>query len=188
MGTGRRKTALLAAVLAALAVLWYWSLLGDGAIERSLVRGDKAPVQTYLVNTRSMAYAEDGVLAEVMEASRIEHYGREDVSELQQPRVYSHDGNNRTWSAMADRGRLKHQTNILILRRDVKLSNDQSGGSLQAEAMTLNLNLRTATSRVAVTAQLDGNILRADGMFADLANETILLQPNVEGTYVPTDS
>lgn len=186
MGTGRR-TVLLAAVLAALAV-WYWSLVGDGAIERSPLRGDTALVQTYLVNTRSMAYAEDGALAEVMEASRIEHYGREDVSELQQPRFYTHDGNNRTWSAMADHGRLKHRTSILILRRDVVLSNDQSGGTLQAEAMTLNLRLRTATSRVTVTAQLDGNILRADGMFADLANETILLEPNVEGTYVPTDS
>lgn len=186
MGGGKR-TWLLAAVLAALAA-WYWSLVGDGGIEHYPLQGDVEVAQTYLVNTRSLSFAEDGALAEVMEAERIEHFARENVSELQQPRFYSHDGNNRTWSARAERGRLKHRTSILILRRDVALSNDQSGGTLQAEAMTLNLRLRTARSKVAVTAQLDGNTLRADGMFANLANETILLQPNVEGIYVPTGS
>jgi LPS export ABC transporter protein LptC len=123
-----------------------------------------------------------------MEAARIEHFSREDVSDLEQPSFYSHDGNNRTWSASAERGRLKHRTSVLILRRDVVLSNDQSGGTLRAEAMTLDLRLRTARSKVPVTAQLGSDVLRADGMFADLANETILLQPNVEGIYVPTGS
>lgn len=184
---GSKRTWLLAVVLASLAV-WYWTLVGDGAGERSPLPGDAELVQTYLVNTRSMAYAEDGALAEVMEAARIEHFGREDVSELRQPRFYSHDGNDRTWSARADRGTLKHHNSVLILRRNVVLSNDQSGATLQTRAMALNLRLRTARSQVPVTAQLDGNILRADGMFADLANETILLQPNVEGTYVPTGS
>ncbi len=186
MGGGKR-TLLLAVVLAALAG-WYWSLVGEGTIERALPQGDAELVQTYLVNTRSLTFAEDGALAEVMEASRIEHFSREDVSELQRPRFYSHDGNNRTWSAVADRGRLKHRTSILILRRDVVLSNDQSGGTLQTEAMTLNLRLRTARSTVLVTAEMDGNVLRANGMFADLAKETILLQPDVEGIYVPPGS
>lgn len=182
---GSKRTWLLAAVLAALA-LWYWSLVGDGGMDRSPPQGDVELVQTYLLNTRSMTFAEDGALAEVMEARKIEHFAREDVSELQQPSFYSHDGNNRTWSAKAEQGRLEHPTGVLILRRDVVLSNDQSGGTLQAEAMILNLRLRTARSNVPVTAQLDGNTLRADGMFTDLANETILLQPNVEGIYVPT--
>ncbi|MEQ9395043.1 LPS export ABC transporter periplasmic protein LptC [Haliea sp.] len=186
MGGGKR-TWLLAAVLASLA-LWYWSLVGDGGIDRTLLQGDAELVQTYLLDTRSMSFAEDGALAEVMEAERIEHFARENVSELEQPRFYSHDGNNRTWSARSEQGRLEHPGGLLILRRDVVLSNDQSGGTLQAEAMTLNLRLRTARSQVAVTAQLGGNILRADGMFTDLANETILLQPNVEGIYVPTGS
>lgn len=186
MGASKRAW-LLTAVLASLA-LWYWSLVGDGGIDRPLLQGDAELVQTYLLDTRSMSFAEDGALAEVMEAERIEHFARENVSELQQPRFYSHDGNNRTWSARSELGRLEHPGGLLILRRDVVLSNDQSGGTLQAEAMTLNLRLRTARSQVAVTAQLDGNILRADGMFTDLANETILLQPNVEGIYVPTGS
>ncbi len=182
---GNRRTWLLATVLAVLSA-WYWTLVGDGGIDRT-TRGKEAEVvQTYLVNTRSLSFAEDGALAEVMEAARIEHFAGDDVSSLYQPRFYSHDGNNRTWAATADQGRLKHRTSVLILRRNVVLSNDQSGGTLQAQAMTLNLRLRTARSKVPVTAELDGNILRADGMFANLAKETILLQPNVEGTYVPT--
>lgn len=184
---GSKRTWLLAVVLASLAA-WYWSLVGDGGIDRAPPRVDAEIVQTYLVNTRSLAFAENGTLAEVMEAARIEHFARDNVSELEQPRFYSHDGDNRSWSASADRGMLKHRTNVLILRRNVVLGNDQSGGSLRTQAMTLHLNRRTARSKVPVTAQLDGNILQADGMFADLAKETILLQPNVEGTYVPTGS
>jgi len=186
MGVGKR-TWLLGAALIALAV-WYWSLVGGGAIDRSPLPGDVELAQTYLVNTRSMSFAEDGALAEVMEAARIEHFGREDVSELQQPRFYSHDGNDRTWSASADHGTLTHRNSLLLLRRNVLLGNDQSGATLETQAMTLDLKLRTATSHVPVSAQMDDNILRADGMFADLTNETILLQPNVEGTHVPTGS
>jgi lipopolysaccharide export system protein LptC len=186
MGAGKRAW-LLGAALIALAV-WYWSLVGGGAIDRSPLHGDVELAQTYLVNTRSMTFAEDGTLAEVMEAARIEHFAGEDVSELQQPRFYSHDNNNRTWSASADQGTLTHRNSVLILRRQVLLGNDQSGATLETQAMALDLRRRTATSHVPVTAQMGGNILRADGMFADLTNETILLQPNVEGTYVPTGS
>lgn len=182
-----KRTWLLAAILASLAA-WYWTLIGDGVIDRLPPRADADLVQTYLVNARSMSFAEDGALAEVMEAARIEHFSQEDVSELEQPNFYSHDGNNRTWSASAEKGRLEHGASVLTLRRDVVLSNDQSGGTLQAEAMILDLKLRTAKSEVPVTAQLGDDVLRADGMFADLANETVLLQPNVEGTYVPTGS
>ncbi|MEQ9463383.1 MAG: LPS export ABC transporter periplasmic protein LptC [Haliea sp.] len=182
---GSRRTWVLASVLALLSA-WYWSLVGDGGIERSPGGGAAEVVQTYLVNTRSLAFAEDGALAEVMEASRIEHFAADDVSSLQQPRFYSHDGNDRTWAAAAEQGELKHRTSMLLLSHNVVLSNDQSGGTLQAQAMALDLRLRTASSKVPVTAEMDGNVLQADGMFADLANETILLQPNVEGIYVPT--
>ncbi len=183
----RKRTLLLAAALAVLS-LWYWSLVEEVSSVRSPQPGAEEVVQTYLVNTRSLTFAEDGALAEVMEAARIEHFRLEDVSELRQPRFYSHDGNDRTWSARADQGTLTHRDGRLVLRRNVVLSNDQSGATLQTQAMALNLRLRIARSQVAVTAILDGNTLRADGMFADLANETILLEPNVEGTYVPTGS
>jgi lipopolysaccharide export system protein LptC len=186
MGSGKR-TWLLAVILTSLAA-WYWTLVGDGVIDRPAPQTDAELVQTYLVNTRSISFAEDGALAEVMEATRIEHFGGEDVSEIEQPGFYSHDGDNRTWSASAERGRLQHETSVLLLQQNVVLSNDQSGATLQAEAMTLNLRLRTAESNVAVTARLGDDVLRADGMFANLADETILLKPNVEGTYVPTGS
>lgn len=186
MGSGKRAW-LLAVILTFLAA-WYWTLVGDGVIDRPAPQADAELVQTYLINTRSVSFAEDGALAEVMEASRIEHFDGEDVSEIDQPGFYSHDGNNRTWSASAESGRLQHASSVLFLQRNVVLSNDQSGGTLQSEAMTLNLRLRTAESKVTVTAKLGDNVLRADGMFANLVDETILLKPNVEGTYVPTGS
>lgn len=184
MGGGKRTWA-LALILTSLAA-WYWMLVGNGVIDRPAPQADAELVQTYLVNTRSLSFAEDGALAEVMEATRIEHFAGDNVSEIEQPGFYSHDGNDRSWSASAEKGRLLHNTNALLLQHNVLLGNDQSGATLQTEAMTLNLRLHTAESSVAVTATLDDNVLRADGMVANLADETILLKPNVEGTYVPT--
>ncbi|HEY7776135.1 MAG TPA: LPS export ABC transporter periplasmic protein LptC, partial [Kineobactrum sp.] len=123
-----RLQILLGLALALLAG-YYWSTGGDNAGDRIALVHDKAPATTYLLNSRSWSYAQDGALAEVMEAQRIEHFAAGDVSSLERPRFYSHDGNDRTWTASADRGRLAHETDTLMLQSDVLLINDQTGGT-----------------------------------------------------------
>ncbi|WP_162300002.1 LPS export ABC transporter periplasmic protein LptC [Kineobactrum sediminis] len=172
----------------ALVAGYYWIAGGDGATDSAALIRENQPVSTYLVNSRSWSYAVDGSLAEVMEADRVEHFGMEDVSLLMRPRFYSHDGNDRTWTASADRGRLVHATNILALQDDVLLINDQTGGTLETQSMQLNLEQKTATSTTPVTVRQDTSILRAGGMFADLNRQTIQLRPNVESVYDPTGS
>lgn len=183
----RRRPWLLAAVLVGV-VAWYLGITGGGPLERRPVAQQADIVQTYLLDSRSLTYAEDGNLAHVMEAVRVEHRGDDEVSDLEQPRFYSHDGNNQTWSASATRGRLKHRTGILILRKDVVLTDDKAGGVLETSAMTLNLKQRTARSKVPVRVTQGNNVLTADGMFADLKRQTIRLMPGVEGIYVPEGS
>ncbi len=183
-----RKLQALAAVTVILVAGYYWGASGDLSPDRGLLGAQEQLVQTYLVNSRSWSYAEDGTLSEVMEADRVEHFAWDDVSELERPRFYSHDGNDRTWSATADSGQLKHQPEILVLRKNVLLTNDQAGATLETRVMTVNLRHKTAVSRVPVTVRQADNWLQADGMEVDLRSETMHLQPNVESFYVPTGS
>ncbi|MBN7795345.1 LPS export ABC transporter periplasmic protein LptC [Parahaliea mediterranea] len=181
-----QKTAVQVFVAITLVLLasYYWSPGGSPDADPATVARRQALAQTYLYDTRSWEYDEDGALTEALEASRAEYYARRKVSELTQPRFYSHDGNDRTWSASADRGIYRHRAEVLQLRSSVNLSNDQTGGVLNTQAMTLNLKNNTATSKVPVTITQGPNTIRADGMEADLNLERIVMKPNVESTYV----
>ncbi|QIB66590.1 LPS export ABC transporter periplasmic protein LptC [Kineobactrum salinum] len=183
-----RKLQALTAITVTLVAGYYWGATGDLNPDRRLLATQEELVQSYLVHSRSWSYAEDGTLSEVMEADRVEHFARNDVSELERPRFYSHDGNDRTWSATADSGRLRHRPEVLVLRSNVLLTNDQAGATLETRVMTVDLRHKTAVSRVPVTIRQAGNLLQADGMEVDLRSETMHLQPNVESLYVPTGS
>ena len=184
----RRKRPWLLAVALVGVAAWYLGFTGGGPLERRPVAQPADIVQTYLLNSRSLTYAENGSLTQVMEAARVEHLADTQVSDLVQPRFYSHDGDDQTWSASAARGRLKHRTSVLILRDDVVLTDDKAGGVLETRAMTLHLQQRRAKSEVPVTLTQGNNVLTADGMYADLKHQTIRLTPGVEGIYVPEGS
>lgn len=181
-----QRTALPIFLVLSLALFasFYWRPGGDPDADPDTVRRQMTLPRTYLEEVRSWQYDVDGDLKEVMEADRAEYFARRDASELQQPRFYSHDGNDRTWSASAERGTLRHRPGIVKLRRNVRLVNDQTGGTLATQAMTLNTRENTARSLVPVTITQNGSILRADGMTADLNSERIVMSPNVESTYV----
>ncbi|TXS96359.1 LPS export ABC transporter periplasmic protein LptC [Parahaliea maris] len=163
---------------------FYWQPGGNPDADPETVKRRMALPQTYLEQVRAWQYDADGVLKEVLEADRADYYARRDTSELQQPRFYSHDGNDRSWTATAELGTLRHSPGILQLRRKVLLTNDQTGGTLSTQAMTLNTRKNTARSQVPVTITQNGSILRADGMTANLNSERIVMSPNVESTYV----
>ncbi|WP_116368569.1 LPS export ABC transporter periplasmic protein LptC [Parahaliea mediterranea] len=162
----------------------YWNPGGDPGADPAIAQRQMALPRTYVENVRSWQYTEDGMLKEVLEADRADYFAGKDSSELQQPRFYSHDGNDRTWSATADEGTFRHRPGVLQLRSTVRLVNDQTGGTLATQAMTLNTRKNTAVSRVPVTITQNESILRADGMTADLNTERIVMSPNVETTYV----
>ncbi len=184
----RRKRPWLLAVALLGVAAWYLGFTGGGPLERRPASQPADIVQTYLLNSRSLTYAENGSLTQVMEAARVEHIADTQVSDLIEPRFYSHDGDNQTWSASAAQGRLQHRTSVLILRDDVVLTDDEGGGVLETSTMTLNLRLRIAQSQALVTVTQGNNMLTADGMYSDLKRQTIRLSPNVEGIYVPEGS
>lgn len=100
------------------------------------------------------------------------------------PHFYSHQGNDRTWSAVSDRGTLYHRAEVLKLDGNVTLSNDQSGAQLETQKMKIYLDTRIAISIAPVLATQGLSSSTADGMVADLGKETITMAPNVESIYV----
>jgi len=173
------------AIMLVLLASYYWRPGGNPDADPDMIKRQMALAQTYVENTRSWEYNEQGVLSEVLEASRMEYFKQRDASELEQPRFYSHDGNDRTWSASADRGLYRHSAGRLRLNHNVVLNNDQTNGKLESAAMTINVKNNTATSRVPVTITQNDSSMRADGMVADLNRERIVMTKNVESTYVP---
>ena len=144
--------------------------------------------QTYLEKVaRSLAFDETGMLTDIMEAARVEDYQQADESLMESPRFYSHNGDDRTWSASADRGHYRYSTATLTLSDNVVLTNDASGGRLKTEEMTILMQEKIASADVPVTITQGLSSTRADGMHADLELERITMQPNVESIYVPAD-
>ena len=144
----------------------------------------KALPKTYLVNTRTSTYNEEGALTDVLEAATATFYPSLRASELESPRLYSHNLHDDTWSASSDSGRYEHRQEVLILTSNVILANDSHQVELATEQMRFDLRRNVATSKVPVTITHGASSTRADGMVADLDAQTVRLQPNVRSIYV----
>ena len=168
-----------------LAVFYFWRPSDLRTPDQATAERRGELPKTYLYAIRRWTYDEDGQLADIMEAIQAEDFPRRRETQFTLPRVYSHDGNDRTWSAAADEGHLRHGSQKLFLRKNVNLVNDQTGARLDTRAMTLDLRQKTAVSKVAVTITDGTNRIKARGMEADLVTERVIMKPDVESLYVP---
>ena len=144
----------------------------------------QALAKTYLINTRTATYDEEGKLTDVLQAATATFYPSKKESTLEEPRLYSHNLNDDTWSVSAEAGRYDHRREILTLSTAVVLSNDSQNVQLTTEQMRIDLKKNLASTKVPVTIIQGTNTTRADGMVANLDAQTVRLQPNVESTYV----
>ena len=172
---------LLAALAAALAYFWD----PDSTLDFSAPEKQSALAKTYVINTRTHTYNEQGSLAEILEAAEVQHFPNQKRSMMIAPRYYSHNGNNRTWSVTSARGRFLDKLELLFLEGNVILSDDLNNGHLYTEAMQINLRKKIATSRVPIKLVQGLNTMTAKGMVADLNKEQVRLMPDVESIYVP---
>jgi lipopolysaccharide export system protein LptC len=140
--------------------------------------------RTYGEHVRNWSYNDSGALSEIREADKVEEFPGKDLTLLQQPRYYTQNGDDTTWSAVAHSGRYTPSKRLLKLKDQVVLSNDSSGSTMETEILIVNLDRKTARSRVPVTISQGESYSRADGFFADLQAETVTMQPNVESIYV----
>ena len=176
----------LLALTLVLAANYFWDPRPALQPDQATSKRQVALPQTYIDGARSRAFDEQGNLSDIVEAERARYFKRGDFSALEQPRFYSHSEDDKTWSASAERGRVEHAEDRLLLRRNVVLSHDQTGTRMETSALEIELDTRMARSEKRVKIVQDKNRTIADGMVASLDRETLLVKPNVEGTYVPS--
>lgn len=139
--------------------------------------------QTYLESVRAWSFDEEGLLTDIVEADTVEHFPRRKLSLIQQPRFYAHSGDDKTWSASAERGRGDEAKERMLLRKNVVLIHDQSGTRMDTQALDIDLEKQVATSNRKVTVVQGNNRTVADGIEVRMEDETIMMKPNVESIY-----
>ncbi len=181
----RASLQLLLAIVLGLAASYFWEPLTRPSLDTANISNRQQLPQNYLETTRTWNYDEGGALVEIIEAQRADHFPKKDEALLQEPRYYSHHGDDRTWSGQAKSGRYIFSRETLVLLERVKLVNDQSGGILESESMSLDMDKKTAATIMPVTITQGPHVTRADALLAELDSEKIQLINNVESTYVP---
>ncbi len=180
----RPSTQLLLIVLGVSLFAWLYDPSDERYPDAATQERQRELPKTYLIDTRSWVYDEDGNLSEVLDTASAEYYLDGDETFLVSPRFYSHHDDDRTWSASAERGVMNHAGDTLSLFDKVLLISDQTGGRLETEAMKIDLERKVARSRSPVLLTQGQNTTRADGMVANLERERMQLMPNVESIYV----
>lgn len=175
---------ILFAIVLVLAANYFWDPTPAPLPDAQTRERQQALPRTYLSEARIWTFDENGELSEIVEADSMEQYPQHDVSNIEQPRFYSHSADDRTWSAFAARGQFHHREQRLELRKDVVLEHDQTGTRAVTEELDIYLKSKVAVSKTLVTITQADNRTTADGMRAKLERETIELKPNVESTYV----
>jgi len=172
----------LFAITVVLAISYYLSQGSQPDAEVSAWQ--EALPKTYLINTRSSSFNEQGTLTDVLEAADAKFYRKRKQSLLDSPRLYSHNTDEDTWSASSESGRFEHKRETLTLSKNVVLSNDTHQVLLKTEKMKIDLRRNTAVSKAPVLITHGDSSTRAEGMIADLDAQTVRLQRNVESVYV----
>lgn len=165
---------------------YFWNPSPGVEPDAETSRRQGALPQTYIEQARSLTFDETGAISDIVEATRADYFRQGDYSILQEPRFYSHSDDGKTWTASAVRGRLLHDEERLLLRKNVLLSHDQTGTRMETHALDIEFETRMARSERAVRITQGGNHTTADGLVASLEQETLFLTPNVESFYVPS--
>lgn len=176
---------ILLAITLVLAANYYWNPeTAESPDEHTSFRQQELP-QTYLETVRAWTFDEEGKLTDIIEADRLEQFPRRNLSLITQPRFYAHSGDDRSWSATADRGRGDNNVERLLLRKNVVLTHDQSGTRMNTHALDIELDSKVASSEKKVTVVQGNNSTIADGMVVRMEDEIIIMKPNVETVYAP---
>ena len=177
---------ILLALTLILAANYYWNpQTAQSPDPQTSIRQQELP-QTYLEVVRGWTFDEEGKLTDIVEAEHVEQFPRRKVSMITQPRFYAHSGDDKTWSATAEKGRGDDHNERLLLRKNVVLIHDQSGTRMNTQALDIELESKIASSQKKVTIVQGNNRTTADGMVVRMEDETITMKPNVESIYAPT--
>ena len=176
---------ILLAIVLVLAANHYWNPeTAESPDLDTSARRHELP-KTYLEVVRAWTFDEGGKLTDIVEAERLEQFPRRHLSYITMPRFFAHSGDDRSWSASADKGRTDEKVDRLLLRKNVVLIHDQSGTRMKTQALDIELENKVASSNKKVIVVQGNNSTRADGLVVRMEDEIIIMKPNVESIYAP---
>ncbi|MGE3665436.1 MAG: LPS export ABC transporter periplasmic protein LptC [Steroidobacteraceae bacterium] len=124
-----------------------------------------------------------------LEAARIEQPPDERAITLTRPALRYRAQGGGIWRAQAETGTVLPGHDLIELDGDVRLQGTLSGGGTPAHIATSHLAFDTkkevASTRARVTIDWSGHRLAALGLRADLGAETLRLESQVNGRFLP---
>ncbi len=126
-------------------------------------------IDYYLANFSFRALDENGLPHYELQSPYLEHYIREDVSQIQQPYII-YQGDPHRWRASAEQGSLMHQQEMLQLTRQVDLTriSEEQPLQLTTEVMILETRKDLIEMPEALTLVTDTMSLQADNGSLDM--------------------
>lgn len=177
---------LLAALIALLAVLVEWRLLGRDAAPPIV---EAARPGYYLTGIGLEEFGADGRLRLGLQAATAAEEPVSGVVTLQEVVVDYHVLAGQSWRLTAAQGHVPRGAHTVEFEGDVRLSGNPGGARELTELRTARLTLDTAKehaeTREAVTLAFGQHLMHARGLHADLKAGSLQLESDVHGIFTP---
>ena len=139
--------------------------------------------KTYLYDFSSYRYNNSGELQEVVNAESALDIPKSKEVQLVKPRIHTHDGNKNIWVASAERGVMRKDNSLVILRENVLVMNKNTQSKVETSEVKFDLKKRIAQTKEQVTVSHVAGHTIAKGMIADLKKSKLELQNQVKTIY-----
>jgi LPS export ABC transporter protein LptC len=175
-------------LVCAAAATWYLSL-PPAVAPADREADDTGPLGYYLKGARLLGTNDDGDITYVVIAERAEELPEEAQLELRNVLVEYRPEHEIPWLVSATSARAPKAGSYLDLMGDVQLRSLPADGSeptvISTDSLRFAPNEYTAQAGGAVALQVGGQRLEAVGLWAHLKDDSVKLESNVHGQFVP---
>ncbi len=177
---------LVAALLALIAVLVQWRLLGRDALPP---QAEAVRPGYYLTGVDLEEFGDDGKLRIGLKSASANEDPATGGVRLSDVRVNYHTAAGQQWQLASNAARVPRASRVVEFEGDVRLSGSPAGSDNRAELHTDRLSLDTeaesAETASAVELAFGRHLMQASGMRADLKAGRLRLESEVNGVFTP---
>lgn len=175
------------AALSAVLIALLWQSDEKRSIDPAAqLRGPQEP-DSFVVNGEYRSFTETGDVSAVISSPRVEQFESQDLAHMDEPRARLIDVNTGApWTAQANEGRYKLDSNIITLSGNVVITRTLSSGEegqLKTQHLTLDNDQRIVHTDAPVVLTDPWGVTRAVGMKAWIDKRIVELKSQVEGQY-----
>lgn len=177
----------LALALVAAATQWLlWLQRGPPAVDTFV----GPPRSDYTLDDFEMTqFGDDGSFSFAVTAPRLAKHPQLGSFAITTPHFRLEDGKGHDWTAVAREGWVRGDGEELRLSGEVAIDRvataDVPPAAIRTERLTVRPEPGEVETDAAVTIRRPGSILRGTGLFADLAQDRVLLRDQVSARYDP---